>query len=92
MKVCLMCAAGRTGDSGVLGLRSIHEGFDPCGAVDEFCGGDDVLHPAVLHLGQETKSSYFCVGHASEEKHQCGSILTLLACGDTGDTNRVKFT
>lgn len=70
----------RAGDSGRLGFRPVHEGFDPSCAVHEFCGGYNILHPAVFHLREEAKSCYFCVRHSTEEEHQRSPILPLLAC------------
>lgn len=81
--VCLMCPGVHVSDgSEGRGFRAVHEGFDPAGAIDEFGGGDDVFHPAVLHLRQEAQSSYFCISHPSEEEHQRGPILPLLTCWD----------
>lgn len=77
---CLMWPGVHAGDSGALRFRPVHEGFDPGCAVYEFCCGYNVLHPAVFHLREETKSSYFCIGHPAQEEHQRCSILPLLAC------------
>lgn len=79
--VVLWRPAVRVGGSGNLRFRSVHEGFDPSGAVDEFCSGYDVLHAAVFHLREETQSGYFCVRHPAEEENQRGSVFPLLACG-----------
>lgn len=68
------------GDSGCLGFRPVHEGFDPSCTVHEFCGGYNILHAAVFHLREETESGYFCVRHSAEEEHQRRPILPLLAC------------
>lgn len=77
----MVCA----GVSGQQGLRPVHEGFDPGGAVDELGRGHDVLHPAVFHLREETESGYFCIRHSSEEENQRCSILPLLACNTSRD-------
>lgn len=82
---CLMQPGVDAGVS-VLRFRPVHEGFDPSCAVYEFCGGYNVLHPAVFHLREEPESSYFCVGHPAQEEHQCCSILPLLACKEAQDT------
>lgn len=83
----LMWPGVHAGDSGGLRFRTVHEGLNPCRTVYEFCGGYDVLHPAVFHLREETKSGYFCVRHTAKEEHQRRPILPLLACmtmnGDT---------
>lgn len=76
----LMWPGVAAGDSGGLQVRPVHEGFDPGRAVYELCCGYNVLHPAVFHLREETESGYFCIGHSTEEEHQCCSILPLLTC------------
>lgn len=76
---CLMWPGVHPGDSGGLRFRPVHEGFDPRCTVYEFCGGYNVLHPAVFHLREETQSGYFCVRHSTEEEHQRCSIFPLLA-------------
>lgn len=68
------------GDSGRLGFGSVHEGFDPSCTIYEFCGGYNVLHPAVFHLREEAESGYLCVRHSTKEEHQRRTILPLLAC------------
>lgn len=68
------------GDSGDLGFRSVHEGFDPSCTIQEFCGSYDILHPTVFHLREKAKSGYFCVRHSTEEEHQRRPILPLLTC------------
>lgn len=75
-----MCPGVRAGDSGDLGFRPVHEGFDPSCTIYEFRCGYNILHPAVFHLREETKSGYLRVRHSSEEKHQRSPILPLLAC------------
>lgn len=82
----------RAGDSVGLGFRPVHEGFYPSCTVYEFCGGYNILHPAVFHLREETKSGYFCVRHSAEEEHQRRPVLPLLACragkGDARHSNK----
>lgn len=78
------------GDSGRLRFRPIHEGFYPRCTVDEFCGGYNILHTAVFHLWEETQSGYFCIGHATQKKHQGRSILPLLACKTAGQEARQR--
>lgn len=68
------------GDSGSFCLRVIHERSNPRCAVNEFGCGDDVLHPAVFHLRQESESGYFCICHTAQEEDQRCSILPLMAC------------
>lgn len=76
----LMWPGVRAGDSLCWGFRAVHEGFDPSCAIYEFCGGYNILHPAVFHLREETESSYFCIRHTTKEEHQRCPILSLLAC------------
>lgn len=67
------------GDSGALRFGPVHEGFDPTGTINEFGGSNNVFHPAVFHLREETQSGYFCVRHSTEKEHQRGPVLPLLA-------------
>lgn len=76
------------GVSRQLGFGPIHEGFDPGRAINELRRGNNVLHPAVLHLREETESGYFCVRHSSEEENQCCSTFPLLPCNKQRDAFR----
>ena len=80
VQLCI-CSHDRVRGSGGLGFGPIHEGFDPAGAVDELGGCYDILCAAVLHLGQEAQGCDLSVGHPSEEEHQGGPVLSLLAWG-----------
>lgn len=57
----------------------VHEGSDPRRAVNQLGRGDDVLHPAVLHLRQEAESGDLRVRHPAQEEDQRRSILPLMS-------------